>query len=370
MPSTDQNKIHQIALTLIPQLGDITARRLISYLGSIEEIFLTHPRLLQKIPNIGATLSREIQEKKYQILAEDIYSACLKNNVFVNFYTDETYPVRLKHLYDSPLLLYVKGLNSLNQEKILAIVGTRKATDYGKKVTKEIVSNSIGQDVTFISGLAYGIDICMHQTCLEYGIPNIAVLAGGFDFIYPYEHKKYIHQIMESGAIVSEHPIHQKPDSRYFPLRNRIIAGMSDATIVVEAAQKGGALITAEYANNYHREVYAVPGNLDKCFSEGCNALISRHQANIYTNWCELTLNLNWKFEKGSSIQKNVELNFDRFTELESSILSQLHHNGELPLDELAWKMQKSVSEIAVIMLNLEFQGIIKAIPGHRYKLM
>jgi DNA processing protein len=343
---------------------------LISYLGSIEEIFQTPARILQKIPNVGVTLSREIQEKRYLNRAEEIYLDCLKNQVFINFYTDESYPVRLKQLYDSPLLLYVKGLNNLNHEKILSIVGTRKATDYGKKMTREIVSSSIGQDITFISGLAYGIDINMHQSCLENGIPNIAVLAGGFDFIYPYEHKKYVHQIMESGAIVSEHPIHQKPDSRYFPLRNRIIAGMSDATIVVEAAKKGGALITAEYANNYHREVYAVPGNLDKCFSEGCNTLISKHQASIYTNWNQLTVDLNWKFDKGSSIQKNVELNYDRFTELETAILAKLHQQGELPLDELAWKMQKSVSEIAVLMLNLEFQGMIKAIPGHRYKLM
>lgn len=369
MPSTDQNKILQIALTLIPQLGDVTARRLISYVGSPEEIFKTSSRLLQKIPNIGEILSREIKQKEYLCRAEEIYTDCIKNKVFVNFYQDDSYPVRLKHLYDSPLLLYVKGINDLNQDKLLAIVGTRKATDYGKKITKDIVVESIGQDVTFISGLAYGIDICMHQICIDNHIPNIAILAGGFDFIYPFAHKKYIQQIMENGAIVSEHPIHQKPDSRYFPLRNRIIAGMSDATIVVEAAKKGGALITAEYANNYHREVYAVPGNLDKCFSEGCNMLISKHQANIYTNWNDLSLNLNWKLANNASIQKNLLLNYDRFTELESSILAQLHQNNELPLDELAWKVQKSVSEIAVILLNLEFQGVVKAIPGHRYRL-
>jgi DNA processing protein len=369
MPSTDQNKILQIALTLIPHLGDVTARRLISYLGSPEEIFQTPSRLLQKIPNVGEVLSREIHQKCYLTKAEEIYSDCIKNNVFVNFYLDESYPKRLKHLYDSPLLVYVKGINELNQDKILAIVGTRKATDYGRKVTKEIVVDSMNQHVTFISGLAYGIDICMHQICIDNGIPNLAVLAGGFDFIYPYAHKKYIQQITENGAIISEHPIHQKPDSRYFPLRNRVIAGMSDATIVVEAAKKGGALITAEYANNYHREVYAVPGNLDKFFSEGCNNLISMHQANIYTNWSDLTINLNWKLDKNASVQKNMELNYDRFTDAESAVLAQLHRNGELPLDELAWKVQKSVSEIAVIMLNLEFQGVIKAIPGHRYKL-
>jgi DNA processing protein len=260
-------------------------------------------------------------------------------------------------------------MNELNFSKMLAVVGTRKATDYGKKITKEIVAQSKGQNVVFVSGLAYGIDIHLHQSCIENNIPNIAVLAGGFDFIYPYEHKKYIQQIMECGAIISEHPIHQKPDSRYFPLRNRIIAGMSDATIVIEAAKKGGALITAEYANNYHREVFAVPGNVDKTFSQGCNLLIAKHQANIYTDWEGLSQQLNWKENAPKTKKSLLELNYDRFTEIESAVLAQLHQNGELPLDELAWKVQKSVPEIAVIMLNLEFQGVVKAIPGHRYKL-
>ncbi|MHA8050080.1 DNA-processing protein DprA [Aquirufa sp. ROCK-SH2] len=369
MPPTDQNKILQIALTLIPQLGDIRARRLISYVGSAEAIFQSNAKYLEKIPNISRTISQEIHHKSYRILAEEIYLNCQKNGVDVNFYLDDSYPSRLKYLYDSPLLLYSKGVNELNHAKMLAVVGTRKATEYGKKVTKELVLQSKVQNVVFVSGLAYGIDISMHQYCIENNIPNIAVLAGGFDFIYPYEHKKYIDKIMDLGALISEHPIHEKPDSRYFPLRNRIIAGMTDATIVVEAAKKGGALITAEYANNYHREVFAVPGNLDKTFSEGCNQLIAKHQANIYTNWESLAQHLNWSQTTSANQTKLMEFNYDRFTELESTILSQLRQNGELPLDELAWKVQKSVSEIAFIMLNLEFQGVIKAIPGHRYKL-
>lgn len=369
MPSTDQNKILQIALTLIPQLGDIRARKLISYIGNIETIFQTPSKLLGKIPNISELIAKEIHQKSYLKLAEEIYVDCLKNQVFVNFYLDDTYPNRLKFLYDSPLLLYSKGINELNHSKMLAVVGTRKATEYGKKVTKDLVTSSKTQNVIFVSGLAYGIDIYMHQYCIENNIPNIAVLAGGFEFIYPPEHKKHIHKILEMGSIISEHPIHQKPDARYFPLRNRIIAGMTDATIVVEAAKKGGALITAEYANNYHREVFAVPGNVDKIFSEGCNQLIAKHQANIYTDWEGLIQQLNWTEESGIPKKTKIELNYDRFTEIESAVLAQLNQNGELPLDELAWRVQKSVSEIAVIMLNLEFQGVIKAIPGHRYKL-
>ena len=369
MPSTDQNKILQITLTLIPQLGDIRARRLISYIGSVEAIFKSPVRSLEKIPHISRAICQEIHQKSYRNLAEEIYLNCQNNDVDINFYLDDTYPSRLKYLYDSPLLLYSKGVNEMNHAKMLAVVGTRKATDYGKKITKELVLQSKPQDVVFVSGLAYGIDISMHQFCIENKIPNIAVLAGGFDFIYPYEHKKYIDKIMELGALISEHPIHKKPDSRYFPLRNRIIAGMTDATIVVEAAKKGGALITAEYANNYHREVFAVPGNLDKTFSEGCNQLIAKHQANIYTNWENLSQQLNWSQISSTNQIKLIEFNYDRFTDLESTILSQLRQNGELPLDELAWKVQKSVSEIAVIMLNLEFQGVIKAVPGHRYKL-
>jgi DNA processing protein len=206
----------------------------------------------------------------------------------------------------------------------------------------------------------------LHLACLKAKINTIAVLAGGFNWIYPNAHQKYVDEIIESGGILSEYPLRQKPDARFFPLRNRIIAGMSDATLVVEAAEKGGALITADYANNYNREVFAVPGNLDKLFSEGCNLLIQKHKATIYTDWNHLCAQLNWEV-KGDIIQRNKNLQWNRFTAEESEVLSLIHKKGAIPLDEIAWQLQKNMGQLATILLNLEFQGILKALPGHRY---
>lgn len=310
----EEEKIFQIALSLIPQIGVVNARRLVSYVGTAKQIFYSKASILQKIPHIGPAIAHEITNHAVLLEAERIYTDCLKQKIQVYFYLDQAYPFRLKQLYDAPLLLYFKGNPMFQHDKIMALVGTRKATEYGKTITYQIVRDSLDDNVLFISGLAYGIDIALHQACLELNIPTMAVLAGGFQRIYPALHSKYAFQMMEMGGIISEYPFHQKPDPRFFPLRNRIIAGMSDATIVVEAAEKGGALITAEYANNYHREVFAVPGDLHHVFSEGCNRLIQKNQAIIYTDWNMCRDMLNWQSQV-PIIHKNKCLLWDQLTE-------------------------------------------------------
>lgn len=367
MSSHSEEKICQIALSILPQIGVVNARRLIAHLGSAKQIFQSSVNTLQRIPHIGPVLSQAVHTSGILEEAEKIWLSCQKEGIQVLFYTDVDFPHRLKQIYDAPLVLYWQGSVDLNSEQILAVVGTRKATEYGKQVCRTIVREAAAQQVLFVSGLAYGIDICMHQNCLEFQVPNIAVLAGGFQWIYPPKHRRFVDKIREHGGILSEHATHQKPDARFFPLRNRIIAGMSDATLVVEAAERGGALITADYANNYHREVFAVPGNLEKVFSEGCNLLIQKHKASIFTTWQHLCEELNWN--PGDAILRNKDLNWSRFTGEESALLALLHQKGELPLDELAWKLQKNISELAVLVLNLEFQGMIKSLPGHRYVL-
>lgn len=366
MPSTDEEKIFQIALSIIPKIGVINARRLMTYMGSAKNIFKWPKSQLLKIPHIGPVLSMAIHQAGLINQAESIWLDCQRAQTKILFYTDDEYPNRLKQIFDSPIILYWKGSQDLNAEKILAVVGTRKATDYGKKVTSALVQDSIGQGITFVSGLAYGIDIALHLACLKAKISTVAVLAGGFNWIYPNSHQRYVDEIIQSGGILSEYPQRQKPDARFFPLRNRIIAGMSDATLVVEAAERGGALITADYANNYNREVFAVPGNLDKLFSEGCNFLIQKHKANIYTDWNNLCTHLNWA-ESKDIIQRNKNLQWNRYTAEESEVLSLINKKGEIPLDEIAWQLQKNIGQLAAILLNLEFQGVLKALPGHRY---
>jgi DNA processing protein len=360
--------LYQIALSRIPQIGVVNARRLVSYSSSVEAIFRAKSSELQKIPHIGPVLTQAILHQNVLAEAEAIVEACIKENIKVLFYLDDAYPNRLKHIYDAPIILYYSGSIDLNQDRFLAVVGTRKATDYGRHTTKSLVEQSVGSQTVFVSGLAYGIDIEVHRTCMEHQIANIAVLAGGFQHIYPAKHRKYLEALVANGGILSEHPIHQKPDPRFFPLRNRIIAGMTDATLVVEAAEKGGALITADYANNYHREVFAVPGNLDKMFSEGCNRLIQKNKAIIYTDFSALCQQMNWVHD-GHQIKSSKSLNWSRLTENETEIMALLAQNGPTGLDTIAWKVQKKVTDIAITLLNLEFQGLIKALPGYVYRL-
>ena len=359
---------YQIALSRIPQIGVVNARRLMSYFETASSIFSANRSDLQKIPHIGPVLAESVFQKQILLEAEQILRASDQSNTRVLFYLDPDYPDRLKQIYDAPIILYQQGNVNLNSECMLAVVGTRKATDYGKRVTARLVEDSLGVPLTFVSGLAYGIDVEVHKTCIELQVPNIAVLAGGFNHIYKKKKKKYLDRIMLNGGILSEYPLHEKPDPRFFPLRNRIIAGMTDATLVVEAAEKGGALITADYANNYHREVYAVPGNLDKLFSEGCNRLIQKNKAIIYTDFTQLCEQLNWG-NTPNKIKPSKQLGWSRLTEPETELMALLAKNGEMPLDELAWKLQKKVTEIAITLINLEFQGMVKALPGYVYRI-
>lgn len=359
---------YQIALSRIPQIGVVNARRLMSYFETASSIFSANRSDLQKIPHIGPVLAESVFQKHILNESEQILRACEQANVCVLFYLDKEYPERLKQIYDAPIVLYQQGKVDLNVDSMLAVVGTRKATDYGRRVTTRLVEESLGTQVTFVSGLAYGIDVEVHKSCIDHQVPNIAVLAGGFNYIYPAKHKKYLERLLLNGGILSEYPLHEKPDPRFFPLRNRIIAGMTDATLVVEAAEKGGALITADYANNYHREVFAVPGNLDKIFSEGCNRLIQKNKAIIYTDFAQLCEQLNWG-NTPNQIKATKQLNWSRLTQPETELMALLSRNGEMPLDELAWKLQKKVTEIAITLINLEFQGMVKALPGYKYRI-
>lgn len=368
--ATTNDKLYQIALTLIPKIGDVLVRQLISYCGSAEQAFKTPVSKLLKIPNVGQVIAQNIQDKSVLENAWQIIQEVDKQAVELLFYTDKNYPNRLKQLYDSPVLLYYKGKADLNAQKTVAIVGTRQSTEYGKQTTENIIQELSSYNPLIISGLAYGIDIVAHKSCLKSNVPTIGVMASGIDLIYPYQHKNTSIQMQEIGGILTEQTFGTQPDPRFFPQRNRIIAGMADVTIVVEAAIKGGALITAEYANNYHRDVFAVPGQIGKSFSEGCNKLIKENKAQIFTGLKDVVEALNWDIE-GHELanHKNAELDFSNFTEEESAVMALLHKNQEMHIDDLAWKAQIHVAKLSSLLLNLEFQGHIRSLVGKKYRI-
>ncbi|MEP2025854.1 MAG: DNA-processing protein DprA [Reichenbachiella sp.] len=362
----DEN-CYVLALKLTPGIGDVLAKQLISYCGSASAIFKEKKGALLKIPNIGNKTVTALTSASYLSEAEKMITNCEKQKIAVVPYFHPDFPVKLKTVNDAPLLIYTKGKSSFKNSKMVGIVGTRNATQYGKQITENIAQELVAHEAVVVSGLAYGIDITAHRAALKNDIPTVAVLAGGLDKIYPSVHKKSALEMLDKdGGWISEYPPGTKPEAHNFPSRNRIIAGMSEALIVVEAAQKGGALITANIAYSYNREVFAVPGNLEHQYSAGCNALIRSQKANIFTGIRDLEYLLGW--EKGDAETKKVIVDLANYSENEQKIMSILEEfKTGLHLDELSWKTQISVNEAISHLLTLEFDGLIKSLPGKRY---
>ncbi len=377
MPTDTQ---HQIALTLVPGVGSILIRQLISYCGSATDVFRSPLSRLVKVPGIGDVTARAILKPGVLLEAEQVVNRLQKLGATALFFTDKAYPARLKTLYDAPALLYFRGSGNLNAPRTIALVGTRQATDYGRRVTNEIIEAVAPYGASVISGLAYGIDIAAHRSSLVNNVPTIGVMASGPDIIYPAVHQKTAQEMLVQGGLLTESQPGTKPDAHLFPARNRIIAGLSDAVVVVEAAAKGGALITAEYANNYHREVFAVPGQLMQTFSAGCNKLIRENKAQIYTSPRDIIEALNWDqpplnptdspLAGGSSRKKSLPPIPVDLTEEESQVLALLRQTSDLHIDDLSWKSQIPMSRLASVLLNLEFRGFVKSIPGKKYAVV
>jgi DNA processing protein len=368
-PDTTDELIYKVALGLTSGVGDATTRQLISYCGSASAVFKTPKGRLLKIPGIGPKTADALLNKENIAEAEKECELARKQHIQLLFYTDAAYPSRLKNIPDAPALLYYKGNADLNSDKVIAVVGTRKATPYGKTVTEQIIQElSAYPSVLVVSGLAYGIDIAAHKSALQYKVPTLGVMASGADIVYPSGHKNTAAQMEENGGLLTEYRIGTKPDAPYFPARNRIIAGISDAVIVVEAAITGGALITAEIANGYNRDVFAVPGNLDAPCSEGCNMLIRNHKANIFTGVKDLVYYLNWDQKAAPAKSKHTD-QYEQLDEDSKKIVNLLLQNKEMLMDDLSWKAQIPVSKLASLLLTLELQGLLKALPGKKFTL-
>lgn len=365
----NNEKLYQVALSLIPNIGPVLSRQLINHFVTPEAIFSATRGKLSKIPGIGEKLSKMIPNEKIMLKkAEQVISKSEKSGIAIHYYKEKNFPARLHPVSDSPIVLYSKGNLDLNSSRNIGIVGTRKATQYGLENTEEIIRQAKFANPTIISGLAYGIDIKAHKEALKAELPTIAVLACGLDNIYPIRHRAVAESMLENGGLVSEYPIGTKADPRFFPARNRIIAALSDAVIVVEAAKRGGALITGNIAFSYDRAVFAVPGDLKSSYSEGCNNLIKQLKASIYTSFKDISETLNWDIEDEQVEKKSKS--YEKLTGNEQKVVQTLLANKrQMHLDQLSWQSQIPLGQLASILLLLEFEGIIKPLPGKEYRL-
>lgn len=361
--------LYQLALTLVPTIGDVHAKVLVQHFGDASSIFKAKQSILEKIDGIGEVRAKAIKSFNNFDVAETELKFIEKYRIQPLFLNHEAYPKRLLNCYDSPTLLFYRGTADLNASKIVAIVGTRNNTDYGKQFTEKLVNDLSEQNIIVVSGLAFGIDAIAHKASLKNGLPTIGVVGHGLNKIYPSQHALLAKEmIMSGGGLLTEFFHSVKPDKHNFPLRNRIVAGMSDVTVVVETAIKGGSMITAKLADGYNRDVFAAPGRTTDKVSAGCNHLIKYNKAILLTDAEELLEVTGWK-EKKINSRKQREL-FIEFTPEEEIILSLLKKKEQSHIDEINSCSGLSSSGVAAAILNLELQGIVQSQPGKLYKLI
>jgi len=361
--SVNDDTRYLMAMSFIPGIGPRTTRKLISNLGNAEAFFKVAQKL--RLPGVNEIDLRQSSLKSYLSRADDEITYNQKHHIKTFTSDDLEYPFRLKACDDAPLVIYTRGNMNLNSSRMIAVVGTRRSTSYGNRVCEELISEMHLQNCTLISGLALGIDSYAHKAAQSKNIQNIGVVAHGLDRIYPASHRELAASMEGNGGLISDFPTGTRPDRENFPKRNRIIAGLADAVIVVEAAEKGGALITAELAMGYNRDVFAVPGRIGDAVSLGCNELIKRNKAAILTRPSDLGYYLSWEKPQKPSVQTSlfVDLNED-----EQKILSIIR-NGTEHMDSIAFATDWSMNKIANKLLELEFKGLIKPLPGKRFQI-
>jgi len=362
---------YKIALSLIPKIGHVTAKKLVAYVGSFDGVFSEKKGNLMKIPGIGSVLADSIINSNVIPKAEEEIEFIIKSKITPVFYLDKKYPERLKHCEDAPILIYTLGEIDLNSRKMISIVGTRKATTEGKAFTEKLIKDLKERDhnPVIVSGLAYGIDAVAHHAALENGLKTIAVLGHGLDIIYPASHKGLAKNIINQGMLVTDFPCKSIRDKNNFIKRNRIIAGLSDATIVIESGEKGGSLVTADIANSYNRDVFALPGRASDKYSKGCNNLIKSNKAAMLTSVEDLEYMLGWEPEKKKNDAVQIDL-FQNLCDEERLIAEILKKQEEITIDQICLKSNMPTSKVSPILLNLEFMGVVKTLPGKSYKLI
>jgi DNA processing protein len=359
---------YQLALTEVPHIGYVQAKILTDHFGSAAAIFKAPQDQLEKLERIGQVRARSIKSFRDFSKVEKEIRFIEKYNIRTLYLTDKEYPQRLLNCYDPPTLLFYKGNANLNTSRVVAIVGTRNNTEYGKSVTEKLVKELISLNCIIVSGLAFGIDSIAHKCSLKYNVPTVGVVGHGLDTIYPRQNSNLAKQMLQDGGLLTEFRSNTNPDKHNFPSRNRVVAGISDATIIVESGIKGGSMITADLANDYNRDVFAIPGRTNDVKSSGCNELIRNNKAVLLQDPAQFSEIMGWADQKKTTAPVQKELFVD-LSDDEKKIAGLLNNDQILTIDELNFQSGISASSLAASLLNLEIKGMLKVLPGKRFSL-
>ncbi len=360
--------LYQIALTRVPQVGPVLARNLLAYCGGAREIFSASTKELCKVPGVGRQIAAQIRRPEPLREAERELRWLEQKAVTLRFCTDgQQFPNRLRVYPDAPVLLYSKGALDVNHPRTVAIVGTRQPTEHGRRLTEQLVADLAEWDVVVISGLAYGIDVAAHRQAIRSSIPTLGILGHGLARIYPAEHRQVAERMVEQGGLMTEFVSWLQPEREHFPMRNRIVAGLADALIVVETGRQGGSIITAKLGNDYHKEVMALPGRPSDPQSEGCNWLIKTHRAHLVESADDVAYLMGWE-KKGAERQAQLAL-FDQLSTEERQLIDLLRANGRLHIDQLMLESGSPQGTLLSLLLELECRNMIRSLPGQFYQL-
>jgi len=361
--------LYQLALCLTPHIGYVHAKTLAEHFGSAQSIFNASKRGLEKLEGIGEVRARSLKNFRDFSKAEKEILFLEKYRIKPLFLTDANYPQRLLHCYDPPTLLFYKGSADLNAPRMVAIVGTRNNSDYGKHAVEKLVKELEPYQPTIVSGLAFGIDAIAHRAAMKYRRPTIGVIGHGLDTIYPPENTSLAKDMLGQGGILTEFRSNTKPDKHNFPSRNRVVAGLSDAIIIIESRVKGGSMITADIAMGYNRDVFAIPGRINDSRSEGCNWLIMQNKAMMFTDISQLAETMGWKEDPVRRLIPQQKIFVD-LPEEEKNILNIIGDKQPVSIDQLNLISGLSMSRVASAILRLELELLIRRLPGKMYQLM
>jgi len=361
--------LHVMALQRVAKIGDITAKKLISHCGSAEAIFKDKKQSLLKVAGIGSIMIRDLFKTEHLKAAEKELEFIKSEKIKCHYFLDQDYPERLKHCIDSPILLFQTGNINLQQQHVISIVGARKVTTNGIAFCEKLVEDISVFNPIIVSGFAYGTDITAQKAAIKNNLQTIGCLAHGLNQIYPKSHKRYIVDVEKNGGFMTDFWSSDVFDRNNFLKRNRIIAGLSQATIVIESAEKGGSLVTADIANSYNRDVFAVPGRVTDSQSVGCNNLIKHQRAHMLSNPLDVPYILNWQLEndKKPVIQKQLFVTLD---DDEKVIYNYLKKHDKKLLDVIALDCNLPIYEVASLLLNMELKGVIRPLPGKLFEVI
>ncbi len=357
--------LHVMALQRVPQLGGTLAKKLIQHIGSAEGVFKEKKSALLKIDGFGSFRLKDLQLRPYLDEAERELSFIRKHQIEYRYFLDENYPDRLRNCWDGPLLYFQKGNIDIKGKKVLSIVGTRRSTQQGNLNCEKLLEDLAVLEPVIVSGFAYGIDICAQKKALDLGLQTIGCLAHGLNQIYPRTHEKYMEAIELHGGFITEFWSDDPFDRTNFLKRNRIIAGLGEATVVIESAEKGGSLVTADIAHSYHRDVFAMPGRISDVQSVGCNNLIKTQKAHMLTTAADLIYIMDWNLE--AKVAKQTQL-FLEFTAEEQVLVDFFKQIEKSHLDEIAIGCKLPIQKTASLLLSLELKGVVRPLPGKQFE--